>query len=236
PQYSIKADGFLVPTRPLVEQSWSSFLIQHQLVLSGSVILATFLSHALIMSKEHRDGHPLDWVASLTAMIPPPIWENLPREWSAASVGGPGMARKWGSVKPGAYNPNEAWPSQAMALQYKNVVVVDAATEATQVLYGKGWSDLYMVFVWVMIWTALREAAMRFVLIPLGRSFGVGEVKKATTTSKGATGHEAQGGAKTVQDDDRDQLSEKTTGASLAIRLKKEEHAREGKLLRFAEQ
>ncbi|KAG0352585.1 sphingosine N-acyltransferase lag1 [Podila minutissima] len=178
-QYSINADGFLVPARPVVEQSWSSFLIQHQLVLSGSVILATFLSHALIMSKERRDGHPLDWVASLTAMIPPPIWENLPRAWSAASVGGPGMAKKWGT---------------------------------------------------------LREAAMTFVLIPLGRSFEVGEVKKATTTSKGATGHEAQGGAKTVQDDDRDQLREKTTGASLAIRLRKEEHAREGKLLRFAEQ
>ncbi|KAG0088021.1 sphingosine N-acyltransferase lag1 [Podila epicladia] len=232
-QYSINADGFLVPTRTVVEQSWSSFLIQHQLVLSGSVILATFLSHVLIMSKERRDGHSLDWVASLTAMIPPPIWENLPREWSAASVGGPGMARKW-SVKPGAYNPNEAWSSQAMALQYKNVVV-DAATGATQVLYGKGWNDLYMVFVWVMIWTALREAFMTFVLIPLGRSFEVGEIK--TTTSKGATGNEAQGGATTVQDDDQDQLNKRTTSrASLAIRLKKEEHAREGKLLRFAEQ
>ncbi|KAG0033702.1 sphingosine N-acyltransferase lag1 [Podila clonocystis] len=232
-QYTINADGFLVPTRAVVEQSWSSFLIQHQLVLSGSVILATFLSHVLIMCKERRDGHPLDWVASLTAMIPPPIWENLPPEWSAASVGGPGMTKKWGSVKPGAYNPNGAWSSQAMALQYKNVVV-DAATGASQVLYGKGWSDLYMVFVWVMIWTALREAAMTFVLIPLGRSFGVGEIK---TTSKGANGQGAEGGAKTVQDDDQQVDGKKTTmGASHAIRLKKEEHAGEGKLLRFAEQ
>lgn len=233
-QYRINTDGFLVPTRAVVEQSWSSFLIQHQLVLSGSVILATFLSHVLIMSKERRDGHPVDWVASLTAMIPPPIWENLPREWSAASVGGPGMAKKWRSVKPGAYNPNEAWSSQAMALQYKNVEV-DASTGATQVLYGKGWGDLYMVFVWVMIWTALREAAMTFMLIPLGRSFGVGEAK---TTKEGAKGKEARGGAKTVQDDDQDQVSDKKTtmGASHAIKLKKEEHAREGKLLRFAEQ
>lgn len=234
---TINTDGFLVPTRTVVEQSWSSFLIQHQLVLAGSVILATFLSHALIMSKERHDGHPVDWIASLTAMIPPPIWENLSQEWTAAAVGGAAMAKKWGKPRLGAYNPNEAWSSQAMALQYKSVQV-DTATGETHVLYGKGWNDLYMVFVWVMIWTALREAAITFMLIPLGRSFGVGEVE---TTAKGMT--KATGsGAKTVQGDEDEKavnekaVNEKKTGAAHAIRLKKEEHAREGKLLRFAEQ
>ncbi|KAG0345845.1 hypothetical protein BG004_002974, partial [Podila humilis] len=142
PPYVLSADGFLVPSRTHVEQSWSSFLIQHQLVLSASVILATFLSHVLIMSKETRDGHRVDWVASLTAMIPPPIWENLPLEWTQAGLGGAAMSKKW-IPKPGAYNPNEAWSSQSMALQYKTVQT-DPATGATQVLYGKGWRDLYM--------------------------------------------------------------------------------------------
>lgn len=230
--YTLNADGFLVPTRTVVEQSWASFLIQHQLVLAGAIILATFLSHVLIMSKERHDGHPVDWVASITAMIPPPIWENLPPEWTTAAVGGAAMAKKWGKPRPGAYNPNEAWSSQAMALQYKSVQV-DPATGETHVMYGKGWNDLYMVFVWVMIWTALREAAMTYVLIPLGRSFRVGEVKTTKTGMAKATGS----GAKTVQgDEDEKADDEKNTGAAHAIRLKKEEHAREGKLLRFAEQ
>lgn len=90
-----------------------------------------------------------------------------------------------------------------------------------------------MVFVWVMIWTALREAAMTFVLIPLGRSFRVGEVKTTKTGMAKATGS----GAKTVQGDEDDKAGdEENTGVAHAIRLKKEEHAREGKLLRFAEQ
>ncbi|KAF8940919.1 sphingosine N-acyltransferase lag1 [Dissophora ornata] len=224
--YKYNSEGVLVQQRPtaVVEQSWASFLIQHQLVLSFSMIAAVFAAHTLILSKEARDGHSVDWVASLSAIIPPPIWRRLPLSVTNAPLGVPAVVKKW-TLKPGAYDPNEAWSSLAMALQYQQVVV-DEATGLTQVLYGKGWKDLYMVAVWVMIWTAFREAAMTYVFIPMGRYFRVGEqkkkVKKIETSSATAT---ADMRTKTVQE-----------STAMTIQQKKEEHAREGKLLRFAEQ
>ncbi|KAF9911448.1 sphingosine N-acyltransferase lag1 [Linnemannia zychae] len=222
PLYRYNKDGFLVPVQKQNEQTWSSFLIQHQLVLSCSVILAVFASHALIVSKEIRDGHNVDLVSSLSAMIPPPIWKSLPATWTRAEGGAPAMVKKW-KPKLGAYNPNDAWSSQAMALQYQTVLF-DEVTGQRQVVYGKGWNDLYMVLVWVMIWTAIREAAMTFLLIPLGRYLGVGEQKMKLQKSS-------------VQAQEKG-VTESTMDAKKALKqkLKKEEHAREGKLLRFAEQ
>ncbi|KAG0279642.1 hypothetical protein BGZ95_000654, partial [Linnemannia exigua] len=121
PLYRYNKDGFLVPVQKQTEQTWSSFLVQHQLVLSCSVILAIFASHALIVSKEIRDGHNVDLIGSLTAMIPPPIWKSLPATWTRAGGGTPAMVKKW-KPKLGAYNPNDAWSSQAMALQYQTVL------------------------------------------------------------------------------------------------------------------
>ncbi|KAF9430647.1 sphingosine N-acyltransferase lag1 [Podila epigama] len=248
--YTYNADGFLIPTRTVVEQSWSSFLIQHQLVLSTAMLLATFLSHILIMAKETREGHRVDWISSLTALIPPPIWSNLPPSWTNATLGVPAMVKKWGGLtSKNGYNPNEAWSSQALALQYATLQVTgEGASKTTTLLYGKGCHDLYMVFVWIMIWTALREAAITFLLIPLGRSFGVGEPKRKTKKVLKQEG----GGARTVQADDKDDddkddkrklntannvnTKEQITTETQTIRRTKEEHAREGKLLRFAEQ
>ncbi|KAF9976722.1 sphingosine N-acyltransferase lag1, partial [Modicella reniformis] len=189
---------------------WSLFLIQHQLVLSCSMILAIFAAHALIISKVARDGHSVDWIVTLTAIIPPPIWQSLPQSWTKASQGvGPAIlsARKWTH----GYNPNETWSSLAMALQYQRIIV-NETTGATQVLYGKGWNDFYMVFVWVLIWTAFREVAMTYFFFPLGRHFGVGEQgKKNKKAAKNKAGR--------------------------SIQPEKDVHAPpEGKLVRFAEQ
>ncbi|KAG0045962.1 sphingosine N-acyltransferase lag1 [Gryganskiella cystojenkinii] len=228
PLYKYNADGFLVPVeRPVVDQSWSSFLIQHQLVLSCSVILAIIASHVLIVSKEARDGNTVDWIASMNALIPPPIWERLPLSWTKAALGGPAMKKRW-IPKPGAYNPNDAWSSYAMALQYQNIVV-DPVTGQQQVLYGRGWDDLYMILVWVMIWTAVREAAMSYLLIPMGRYFQVGSTpKKSPSKSVKAT-------TSTGQSANKKPLSENSVREARQ-KQKKEQHAREGKLLRFAEQ
>jgi len=210
-------------------------LIQHQLVLSCSVILAVIASHVLIVSKEIRDGHNVDLVGSLTAMIPPPIWKSLPATWTRAGGRSPSMTKNW-KPKLGAYNPNDAWSSQAMALQYQTVMF-DEVTGQERVVYGKGWNDLYMVMVWVMIWTAIREAVMTFLLIPLGRRLGVGEQKKKLQ-------HEQQQSA-SVSSSNTPPLHSQEKGVaesildakrSLKLKLKREEHAREGKLLRFAEQ
>ncbi|KAF9580882.1 sphingosine N-acyltransferase lag1 [Lunasporangiospora selenospora] len=198
------------------EQTWASFLVQHQLVLSCSVIFAMLLSHALVVSKEARDGHRVDWIGTLTALIPPPIWSSLPQGWtSAASIGGPAMVKKWARPRPNEFNPNEAWSSMAMALQYQ-AVFTDEATGERTVTYGRGWNDLYMVLLWVMIWTAIREAAMTFFLIPLGQHFGVGEQKKGMTKNSNN--------------------NKKGQKVDTKAKSPKEEHAREGKLLRFAEQ
>ncbi|KAI1295689.1 sphingosine N-acyltransferase lag1 [Mortierella claussenii] len=232
--YKYNSDGFLVPVQQHVEQSWASFLIQHQLVLSCSVVMAVVAAHALIISKEARDGHSVDYIGSLSAMIPPPIWQNTPLSWTRATLEGPAMIKKWAPT-PDAYDPNEAWSSKAMALQYKETVL-DEATGLKRVVYGKGWNDLYMVLVWVMIWTAIREAAMTFVFIPLGRQFGVGEQKtkgelktKDKKTEAGALkdSREPTSATATIVQDSRKANN---------IQRKKEEHAREGKLLRFAEQ
>ncbi|KAF9132362.1 sphingosine N-acyltransferase lag1 [Mortierella sp. 14UC] len=232
PLYRYKKEGFLVPFQKQNGQTWSSFLIQHQLVLSCSVILAIFASHVLIVSKEIRDGHNVDLVGSLNAMIPPPIWKSLPTTWTRAEGGAPAMVKKW-KPKMGAYNPNHAWSSQAMALQYRTVLF-DEVTGQRQVVYGKGWNDLYMVLVWVMIWTAVREAAMTFLLIPLGRYLGVGEQKKTeqqpstSLSSSASSSGQAQGKGVTALTMDAKR--------ALKMKLKKEKHAREGKLMRFAEQ
>ncbi|KAG0246722.1 TLC domain-containing protein [Mortierella sp. GBAus27b] len=191
-------------------QSWASYLIQHQLALSCSLILAIFAVHGLVVLNEVRAGQSVDWIATLTAIIPPPIWNNLPQSWTSAAQGGAGMvSREWphGSSEP--YNPHETWSSMALALQYQDVTV-DESTGTKQVLYGKGWNDLYMIAVWVLIWTALREAAMTYLLLPLGRHFGVGEQKKTTAG--------------------------KRAGATAQDSSKTEQGPPEGKLLRFAEQ
>ncbi|KAG9064553.1 sphingosine N-acyltransferase lag1 [Linnemannia hyalina] len=234
PLYRYNEDGFLIPVQKQNEQTWSSFLIQHQLVLSCSVILAVFASHVLIVSKEIRDGHNVDLVSSLTALIPPPIWKSLPETWTRAGAGSPAMIKKW-NPKLGAYNPNDAWSSQAMALQYQTVLF-DEVTGQKQVVYGKGWNDLYMVMVWVMIWTAIRESVMTFLLIPLGRRLGVGEQKKKlqqgqqSTSVSSSTNPSVHTQEKNVTGSTHDEMK------ALKMKLRKEEHAREGKLLRFAEQ
>lgn len=234
PLYQYNKDGFLVPVQKQNEQTWSSFLIQHQLVLSCSVILAVFASHVLIVSKEIRDGHNVDLVSSLTAMIPPPIWKSLPETWTRAGAGSPAMIKKW-KPKLGAYNPNDAWSSQAMALQYQTVLF-DEVTGQKQVVYGKGWNDLYMVMVWVMIWTAIREAVMTFLLIPLGRRLGVGGKKKKQQQGQQSSSVSSLANPSVQSEEKR--VAGLTLDAKKALRmkLKKEEHAREGKLLRFAEQ
>ncbi|KAF9096446.1 sphingosine N-acyltransferase lag1 [Mortierella sp. AD031] len=222
PLYQYNQDGFLVPVQKTNDQTWSSFLIQHQLVLSCSIILAVFASHVLIVSKELRDGHSVDIIASLSAMIPPSLWKSLPDTWTR-TIGQPAMVKKW-KPKLGAYNPNDAWSSQAMALQYQTVWV-DEVTGQRSVVYGKGWNDMYMVFVWVMIWTAVREAVMTFGLIPLGRRLGVGEQRTSSRASSASALASTQGAGLTAD-----------AKKALKMKLKKEEHAREGKLLRFAEQ
>ncbi|CAO3566786.1 unnamed protein product [Mortierella alpina] len=207
-----------------VEQTWASFLIQHQLVLSSSVVLAVVAAHVLIVSKAGRDGHSVDWIGSLSALIPPPLWKSMPRSWTRAALPGPAVLRKWSPKQGESIDPNQAWSSLALALQYKTVSV-DPVTGAEQVLYGKGWDDLYMVLVWVMIWTALREAAMTFVFIPLGQHFGVGEnLKKSKKAPSSVLKTSANGETET------------TMSSEMKIKRKKEEHARKGKLLRFAEQ
>ncbi|GJJ78438.1 very-long-chain ceramide synthase [Entomortierella parvispora] len=232
PIYKYNVDGFLIPTeRPVPDQTWASFLIQHQLVLSCSVILAVVASHMLIVSKEARDGHSVDWIGSMNALIPPPLWERLPLSWTNVTLGGHAMVKKW-TPKSGAYDPNKAWSSRALALQYQQIVK-DPKTGETEVLYGKGWDDLYMVLVWVMIWTAVREAAMTYLLIPLGQAFGVGgkPPKKAAASSPASVSSptlSSTGVGKKAP-------SEKSQREA-RMKLKKEQHAREGKLLRFAEQ
>lgn len=232
--YRYNKDGFLVPVQKQNEQTWSSFLIQHQLVLSCSVILAVFASHVLIISKEIRDGHNVDLVSSLTAMIPPPIWKSFPETWTRAGAGSPAMIKKW-KPKLGAYNPNDAWSSQAMALQYQTVLF-DEVTGQKQVVYGKGWNDLYMVMVWVMIWTAIREAVMTFVLIPLGRRLGVGAQMKKLQQEQQSTSVSSSVNASVHAQEKSVAGSTLDAKKALKMKLKKEEHAREGKLLRFAEQ
>jgi hypothetical protein len=232
PLYRYNKDGFLVPVQKQNEQTWASFLIQYQLVLSCSVILAVFASHVLIVSKEIRDGHNVDLVGSLTAMIPPPIWKSLPATWTRAGGGSPAIIKKW-KPKLGAFNPNDAWSSQAMALQYQTVLF-DEVTGQRQVVYGKGWNDLYMVIVWVMIWTAIREAVMTFVLIPLGRRLGVGAQKKRLQQDH----QQSSSSATSLVYAQEKKVAGSTLDAkkSLKMKLKKEQHASEGKLLRFAEQ
>ncbi|KAF9359063.1 sphingosine N-acyltransferase lag1 [Mortierella sp. AD094] len=204
------ADGVLLPSRKPASQSWASFLVQHQLVLSFSIVVAVLAMHLLTIAKEARSGRYVDWIANFSALIPPPIWKNMPLSWTRASLGGPAI-HNW-TPKAGEHDPNEVWSSMAMMLQYQ-IINVDEATGERQVLYGKGWNDLYMVLLWIMIWTATREAAMTYVFIPLGRYFGVGgrkiKSKKIETTNSSVT---------------------------QSTMLAKEEHAREGKLLRFAEQ
>lgn len=234
PLYRYNKDGFLVPVQKQNEQTWSSFLIQHQLVLSCSVILAVFASHVLIVSKEIRDGHNVDLVSSLTAMIPPPIWKSLPETWTRAGAGSPAMIKKW-KPKLGAYNPNDAWSSQAMALQYQTVLF-DEVTGQKQVVYGKGWNDLYMVMVWVMIWTAIREAVMTFLLIPLGRRLGVGAQMKKLQQEQQSTSVSSSVNPSVHAQEKIVAGSTLDAKKALKMKLKKEEHAREGKLLRFAEQ
>ncbi|KAF9566204.1 sphingosine N-acyltransferase lag1 [Mortierella alpina] len=216
------ASGTLVQRK--LEQSWSSFLIQHQLVLSSATVLAVVAAHVLIISKAGRDGHSVDWVGSLSALIPPPLWQRMPRSWTRAALPGPAVIRKWGSRQGESFDPNQAWSSLAVALQYETVSV-DPATGVEQVLYGKGWNDLYMILVWVMIWTALREAAMTYIFIPLGQHFGVGETftktKKASPSVLKASDSGETGTAMSPE---------------MKSKRKQEEHAREGKLLRFAEQ
>jgi len=229
--YKYSADGILIPTeRPVTAQSWASFLVQHQLVLSCSVILAVVASHVLIVSKEARDGHSVDWIASMNALIPPPLWERLPKNWTNVTLGGPAMMKRW-VPKPGAYDPNQAWSSLALALQYQQVVQ-DQTTGETEVLYGKGWNDLYMILVWVMIWTAVREAAMTYLLDPLGQWFGVGgkPPKASLSSSTGATTASSSSKSSSKKAPSEKSLKE------ARLNLKKEQHAREGKLLRFAEQ
>ncbi|KAG0024531.1 sphingosine N-acyltransferase lag1 [Entomortierella chlamydospora] len=187
-------------------QSWASFLIHHQLVLSSSIVVAI---HLLTIAREAYNGRYVDWIANFSALIPPPIWKNMPLSWTRASLGGPAI-QNW--PKTGNYNPNESWSSMALALQYQ-IINVDETTGEKQVLYGKGWNDLYMVLLWIMIWTAAREAAMTYIFIPLGRHFGVGGRKTASKKINTTNPSDAQ-----------------------SAMLAKEEHAREGKLLRFAEQ
>ncbi|KAG0361391.1 TLC domain-containing protein [Gamsiella multidivaricata] len=242
------ADNAQIHVHRPARQSWPSFLIQHQLVLSCSVILAIFAAHALVLLEEARKGHSIDWIGSLSAIVPPPIWQNLPQSWTRASSGGPAIVKKWDGSKAGVYSPNESWSSLAMGLQYQEIVV-DEVTGAKQVLYSKGWNDLYMVMVWVMIWTAIREAAMSYVFIPLGRSFGVGELKtkKIGKGSEATVSSTAKAGSATRKPGEP--ASPSATGINTktvqgsgdanrteSIQQKKEQHAREGKLLRFAEQ
>jgi len=187
-------------------------------------VLAVVAAHVLIISKAGRDGHSVDWIGSLSALIPPPLWKSMPRSWTRAALPGPAVIRKWSPKQGESFDPNQAWSSLALALQYKTVSV-DPVTGVEQVLYGKGWDDLYMVLVWVMIWTALREAAMTFVFIPLGQYFGVGEnLKKSKKAPSSEMKASANGETGT------------TMSSEMKIKRKKEEHAREGKLLRFAEQ
>ncbi|KAF9173518.1 sphingosine N-acyltransferase lag1 [Mortierella sp. AD011] len=190
-------------------QSWASFLIHHQLVLSSSIVVAVLAIHLLTIAREAYNGRYVDWIANFSALIPPPIWKNMPLSWTRASLGGPAI-QNW--PKTGNYDPNESWSSMALTLQYQ-IINVDETTGEKQVLYGKGWNDLYMVLLWIMIWTAAREAAMTYIFIPLGRHFGVGGRKTASKKINATNPNDAQ-------------------NAMLA----KEEHAREGKLLRFAEQ
>ncbi|KAG0202837.1 sphingosine N-acyltransferase lag1 [Mortierella sp. GBA30] len=226
--YKYNSDGILDPVQKTVKQTWSSFLIQHQLALSCSAILAVLASHVLVVAKETQDGHSVDWIGSLSAMIPPPIWKNMSRSWTRATLPGPAIIQKLWPNSEASFNPNYAWSSLAMALQYKTVIMNDITGEE-QVLYGKGWDDLYMVLVWVMIWTAIREAVMTYFFIPLGRYFGVGEtpkkIKKAPSSVAATGDNNKQAGA-----------AANAVSPEMRLKLKKEDHAREGKLLRFAEQ
>ncbi|KAF9106960.1 sphingosine N-acyltransferase lag1 [Mortierella sp. AM989] len=207
------ADKALTSIQRAATQSWPSFLVQNQLALSCTVIMFALAAHVLVILKEARSGHSVDWIANFSALIPPPIWNNMPLAWTRASLGGPAIENR--TPKADWHNPNEARLSLAMTLQYQ-VVNIDETTGERQVLYGKGWNDLYMVLLWVMIWTALREAAMTFVFIPLGQYFKVG-------------GQTPKFKANVAQGQSKPDIAR-------IKRTKEEEQARQGKLLRFAEQ
>ena len=211
--------------RPTVQQSWSSFLIQHQLILSCSLILAIFAAHVLTISKNVRDGHSVDWIATLTAIIPPPIWQNLPQSWTKAGAEDSVlMSEKWSCSLSEQSNPHATWTSLALALQYQDTIT-DEATGTSQVVYGKGWNDFCMVAVWVLIWTALREAAMTYFFFPLGRYFRVGE--KAAGKNGGGSAPRRTKAAQQPRD---------ASHSDMDLEQRREQGQPEGKLLRFAEQ
>ena len=58
---------------------------------------------------------------------------------------------------------------------YFNLSYRDHATG----LYYQGWNDMKFVSFWIVIFTALRAAAMDYVLVPLAKSLGI--TKKKTT-------------------------------------------------------
>ncbi|KAF9204213.1 sphingosine N-acyltransferase lag1 [Haplosporangium sp. Z 27] len=205
---------FSAKNGPAKRTSWPSYLIEHQLILSLSVVFAILVVHVINILNEARFGGKVDWIANFTALIPPPIWKSLPLSWTRASVGGPTISDL--TPKAGRYDLSESWSSMAMVLQYQ-VINVNETTGERQVLYGKGWNDVYMIFLWFMIWTAVREAAMSYVFIPLGRYFEVGgPISKTKLTSNSNV---AQG-----------------EGSKAQAKLRSQEYVREGKLLRFAEQ
>ncbi|KAF9439164.1 sphingosine N-acyltransferase lag1 [Entomortierella beljakovae] len=152
--------------------SWAGYLVKNQLVLSSSVVIAVFSANMLNLLYEQQKGHHVDWIASFSAIIPPPVWSSLPLSWTQVTLGGPAVTNGL-NLWEGQPDPNEYWTSLTFALQYRTIKF-DESTGQRQVLYGKGWNDLYMLLVWIMIWTAIREGAMTYLFLPLGRQLGVG--------------------------------------------------------------
>ncbi|KAF9162736.1 sphingosine N-acyltransferase lag1 [Actinomortierella ambigua] len=203
--------------------SLATLITQYQLEGSATIVLAMLGAHILLTSlaAHNVSWTSIDWVGHLTALIPPFLWTN---SFKGSSDPHPLSSPSSSSAS------SLSWIAKAFTLQYERPVVNPATGVLEKVEYGKGWDDAYMVLLWILIWTGVREWVMTRCLIPLGRYFKVGEppvnVDKRTKDENEAKAMRKGGGGK----------KQMTQSSSRTARRAKDEHIRQGKLLRFAEQ
>ncbi|KAF9971012.1 sphingosine N-acyltransferase lag1 [Actinomortierella ambigua] len=215
--------------------SWATLITQYQLEGSATIIVAMLGAHIMLtlLASPDTPWTSIDWVQHLTALIPPFLWDN-------ASTGSESTLPRLSSS-----SSSSSWITKAFTLQYGRPVVDPATGTIVRVEYGKGWDDMYMVLLWILIWTGVREGVMTRAFIPLGRYFKVGEKKSAAASAAAATAasgkHAQNEEAKKVvlkEGSGNNKLKAQTVqrDSRRAAACPKEEQIREGKLLRFAEQ
>ncbi|KAG0242977.1 sphingosine N-acyltransferase lag1 [Actinomortierella wolfii] len=204
--------------------SWATLVTKYQLEGSTAIVMAMLGAHIFqtLLSSPNTPWTSIDWVSRLTALIPPFLWSS--------STGEP--------RSPVPYQAS-SWIGKAFTLQYETRII-DPDTGRETLMYGKGWDDMYMVLLWIMIWTGLREGVMTHFYIPLGRYFNVGQKpnNKTKKTHKNQH-HQKQQHQGPMNGSSKHSVQHEKTASEGSTKAKgttKEEQIREGKLLRFAEQ